>query len=412
MRRFALLVAGLIAALAPVGCGGGGESATTTTETATEASKPQTQTQGRWVIADLGTLRGGDSVASAINDQGQIVGWVDTKAGSQPTFLWQDGRMRDLRSVDTLPRDSINNRGQVLSLSSVWENGKITPLGSLGGGDTQAEDINNRGQVVGTSYPNPEVATTNHGFLWENGKMIDLGTLGETESASDAGAINDRGQVVGSASTRAMDEVGNEIEHAFLWEDGQMRDLGTLGGQASEAVAINERGQVVGSAAIKARDENGFEIFHAFLWENGRMIDLGPPGADDGKAFAINERGQVLLTASGRWFVWQNGRTTPLPDVTKAADINASGQVVGSRVVRRTAKRWIEHAFLWQNGKMTDLDVLRARDTDSEALGINARGQVVGSSAVCGVGGGEVGAAGDRSPECHPRRAVLWTLKR
>ncbi len=53
---------------------------------------------------------------------------------------------------------------------------------------------------------------------------------------------------------------GEWVTHAFLWEGGQMTDLGTLGGYFSVAQAINDRGQVVGSSHT-ASGEN-----HAVLW--------------------------------------------------------------------------------------------------------------------------------------------------
>ena len=84
--------------------------------------------------------------------------------------------------------------------------------------------------------------------------VTDLGTLGG--GGSQAGAINNRGQVVGSAYTASGDY------HAFLWEDGEMTDLGTLpGGSFSFAQAINNRGQVVGFYSRTAS-----EIQHAILW--------------------------------------------------------------------------------------------------------------------------------------------------
>ena len=51
--------------------------------------------------------------------------------------------------------------------------------------------------------------------------------------------INDSGQIVGDAakSSRAV--------HAFLYCNGTMQDLGTLGGTNSEAAGINNSAQVV-----------------------------------------------------------------------------------------------------------------------------------------------------------------------
>lgn len=95
-------------------------------------------------------------------------------------------------------------------------------------------------------------------------QLIDLDTLGGDFTLSEARAINDRGQVIGDSITAGLGP-----EHAFLWERGSMRALGTLGGLISDAIDINKRGQVVGGSAAA-----GGEI-HAFLWAGGRMRDLG-----------------------------------------------------------------------------------------------------------------------------------------
>jgi probable HAF family extracellular repeat protein len=117
----------------------------------------------------------------------------------------------------------------------------------------------------------PEV----QGFFWDGGAMYPVDHLGGGKSV--AADINNKDQVVGGALT----EDGNT--HAFLWtlgpdEKGVIRDLGTLGGDNSFALAINEAGQVVGWAETgESYSEQGVvrPVRHAFLWEDGQMYDLG-----------------------------------------------------------------------------------------------------------------------------------------
>jgi probable HAF family extracellular repeat protein len=121
------------------------------------------------VMTDLGTL-GGNSAASGINSQGQIVGNSETPDGSAHAFLWEKGAMTDL--------------------------GDFTPF-----------DINAAGQIAGHKFV-PEVQT-NHAVVWTNGVLTDLGTLGG--SFSFASAIDARGRVVGMSYTTAGEP------HATLW---------------------------------------------------------------------------------------------------------------------------------------------------------------------------------------------------
>jgi len=198
--------------------------------------------------------------------------------------------------------------------------------------------------------------------------VTDLGTFDGVQSAQ-ASDINDAGQVVGAART-----------HAFLWQNGVLTDLGTLGGNSSGAAAINAFGQVVGGATT-APPSTG----HAVRWDNGVITNLTPGQASS--AIGINDSGQVIGTLSANWtaFLLDNGVITDLGHLgnggTSASAINNAGQVVGSS--RSTL--WSEllgpipHAFLWQNGVMTDLGVLPG-DEDSGAAAINNYGQIVGSS--------------------------------
>ena len=112
----------------------------------------------------------------------------------------------------------------------------LTDLGALPGDDfSYAADINDRGQAAGVSYSSrlPERA-----FLWETGKLTPLGTLGGAGSV--AHALNNRGQVTGESNPAPG------IRRAFLWEAGRMTDLGTLDGRRSRGYGINNEGEVVG----------------------------------------------------------------------------------------------------------------------------------------------------------------------
>jgi probable HAF family extracellular repeat protein len=248
-------------------------------------------------------------------------------------------------------------------------------------GESDAVAINDSGTVVGDSQDGlidpdsggPEIKAVR----WRNGEIEDLGTLGG--NSSGASSVSKSGLLTGWSATNLRDSAGEAVVRAFLWKDGVMRDLGSLGGPVSFGQDVNEHGQVVGFSLVDST------TMHPFFWENGHMTDLSLGGTKGGSGL-VNSRGQAIGNSTllgdveDHAFFWSQGKLYDLGTLggtrSVPTGLNEEGHVSG---MSRTTNNETLHAVLWRNGKIIDLGTVPG-DACSFAWGLNSEDQVVGIS--------------------------------
>jgi probable HAF family extracellular repeat protein len=231
---------------------------------------------------------------------------------------------------------------------------------------------------------------------------LELGTLGGKNSSINWNGINDPGEAVGMSETSVPDPNGEDVcgfgTHLtcspFIWRNGVMSALPTVGGINGQASAINNSGQIAGYAENGIADSTctagteNFMVDLPVMWTNGNAQPLPTVGTDkDGVAFGINNQGQAVgysgtCIAVNHAVLWEYNTATPLPDLGNpfavAYAINGHNQIVGQAVNSNGTAL----AALWQDNTVTALGGggLLPGDVASFATSINNRGQVVGSS--------------------------------
>ncbi|MFD0474649.1 hypothetical protein ACFQ0B_45235 [Nonomuraea thailandensis] len=236
-------------------------------------------------------------LASILLMAGQAAGAGPAVADSCPviTDQWEvtdlgvTGSALDINDLGQIAGSSVSATGE--QRATVWDGAQVIDLGSLGGGHAYAGALDEDGNVVGSSYTATEKG---HAFHWRAGTMTDLGPFGiptlvrdvsagvivgeyryllpngtaryqafriqngvrtdlAAVSGSNAAAVNPAGQIAGTQRRLEPPGPASQRTHrAFLWDDGVITELGTLGGQWSQAEGINGDGHIVGQSALGA----------------------------------------------------------------------------------------------------------------------------------------------------------------
>lgn len=290
-------------------------------------------------MQDLGTLGGTTSTATAINDNGVVVGDAYLSGNRfDHAFIWTAG-------------DGIVD---------------LTPDATT---SAQARAINSAGDVAGVIGP----GATTRPFYWTPSDGLRL--MPPPKSAgigwNFAFGMNEASEVTGRFYST------DGTVHAFIWRPGlRARDLGSLGGGESLGLAINNLGHVTGAATTPTGD------YGAFLWtKSGGMRAIAKMSDSTyTSGAAINDNDEVVGYGSGSGFYWSLITGTSLlqtlgGDVAIPTGINNSGQITG----HSTNATGQYHAVIWANytSAPQDLGTLPG-GANSYASGINNLGQVAG----------------------------------
>jgi probable HAF family extracellular repeat protein len=285
----------------------------------------------------------------------------------------------------------------------------VSSLGTLGGASSAGNSLNNRGLVAG--YSNLPDNMSRHAIVWRHDPshtLTDLGTLGGPNSSVTWNVKNDRGLIAGIAQTDMPDTSGEIwsggyffpgpnnvgfIIRGFVWQNGKMRGLPTLGGPHGFAAGANNHNEVAG--CVPPQIYQFRPVIYGPRTDQTRELPL-IPGDTSGSATAINDNhvaigiSGICDQALGRYtakhaVVWQKNQVTDIGNLgaefwNTPTAINQAGTVVGFVGVPGDPDGNTINAFIWTESDGIQLLPGLPGDVDIEAYGVNNSGTVVGLS--------------------------------
>ena len=295
----------------------------------------------RYTVIDLDTLGGFLSSGLAVSEGGDAAGVSEISDSQFHAFRHDGTAPTDLGTLpmrlESFATSFAGEDAVVITYTlgmTTTTTFTVDPSGaSVTAGTFLARGANGAGDLVGnlnTTLPSGWLVT--HACWYSAGSVSDLGTLGGANSR--AFDINAGGLIVGSS------ELATGLDtHAASWVNGSGTDLGTLGGARSQATAVNDAGQAAGYAENAAGEPRACVFVLSPNGSPESITDLGVlPGARSSYANGINANGDVVGVSNARAFIHTAGQMEDLNALVpagagwvleRAHAINDAGRIVG-----------------------------------------------------------------------------------
>lgn len=236
------------------------------------------------------------------------------------------------------------------------------------------------GNILLGEYCSTPACTYYHAFMYSNGVLKDIGTLGGNYSYAKSISANNS-LVVGVFSL-----AGDSVHHAFKYTvaTSSMVDMGTLGGTNSYADAISADGELI----VGGSDITGSTYSHAFMYSvtTSSMVDLGTLGGTNSAANGVSGDGSLIvgvseISSNSHSFIYST-ITSSMTDLGSLGGTSSHTTAIsadGTTVVglASLAGDIITHAYKYSvvDKIMSDLGTLGG--TGSNAFAVSADGSII-----------------------------------
>lgn len=220
-----------------------------------------------------------------INNAGVMAGTMHgtvaaTLANGQTTLLLNDDRYSAATAINNhgVAVGWATNRGLFTYRAMMYSNGTATDLGTLGGREAFATDINDAGVIVGRSRLS-ETSFDTHAFIYQDGVMTDLG--------APAGAANSTALTITEDGTVLVSgQLPNGSNKSYLYRDGATTDLSGIFTRA--VVDMNNAGTILGQS------NEGFLVYDKLGQAHDLSLEVAQTtGGTLAQVFAIGDNGTV-----------------------------------------------------------------------------------------------------------------------